>query len=420
MTRRARTATILQRFRPGTSYNPGVVSDTGRPRILWASPLPPARTGVADYAAELLPALAGRARIRVLPPPGWRPGRDWPPELEIAPADAEAAPGEIVLIHLGNNPHHLWLLPRLRAGNGVVVLHDAVLHHLLVEETVARGELEAYEEALMLAHGPFATAIAKARAIGHSGRLDAFLLPARAAFLQYCRGVITHSDWAASVISSECSSLPVARVPLAAADPGPVDRAAVRALLGIDADDLVLMHLGYLGPEKGLEEIVTAVAAAARIDPRVRLVVVGEGADDGVLESAAAAAGIADRLRTTGWVAPDRLLRVPAVAGLGVVLRTPSAGETSAAALRFLACGVPVAIGGRRQFLELDEAAAPRLTPGPSAAAELVRLLISAAAEDWSDRRAAARALYECGHRPDQVAVELVSAVKTMTANARP
>jgi len=42
-------------------------------RILWASPLPPVRSGVADYAVELIPALSQLAEIRVVSPSGSGP-----------------------------------------------------------------------------------------------------------------------------------------------------------------------------------------------------------------------------------------------------------------------------------------------------------------------------------------------------------
>ena len=104
-------------------------------RILWGSPLPPIHSGVADYAAEILPALAERAEIRVLEPPDWRSPSDWPATIETVPTDEPAGLDEVVLVHLGNNPFHLWLLQRLRTERCVVVLHDTVLHHLLVEST---------------------------------------------------------------------------------------------------------------------------------------------------------------------------------------------------------------------------------------------------------------------------------------------
>ncbi len=200
----------------------------------------------------------------------------------------------------------------------------------------------------------------------------------------------------------------VGRVGLAVSDPGPVDRAAVRTRLGLTPDEVVLMHLGFLTPEKGIEEILTGVFAADRAGIPIRFVVVGEGSGVESLRNAADRLGMSDRLLTTGWIEPEVFPGLPAAADLGVVFRTPSAGETSAAAVRFLACGVPVAVGGARQFLEWPESAAPRLTPGPSAPAELARLLAQAGGDDWRHRRVAARAAYEKSHRPEDVANQMV------------
>jgi glycosyltransferase involved in cell wall biosynthesis len=176
------------------------------------------------------------------------------------------------------------------------------------------------------------------------------------------------------------------------------------------------MHLGFLSPEKGLADVVTGVAAAVRAGVPARLVLVGEGKGLDDLLTAAARAGIGDRVSATGWLPPNEFLRVPAAADVGVVLRTPSAGETSAAAVRFLACGTPVAVGGMNQFLEWPESAAPRITPGPPAPAEIARVLGEAAVggAGWEERRRAARAAYEKGHRPADTARQMIEFLATL------
>jgi glycosyltransferase involved in cell wall biosynthesis len=385
-------------------------------RILWGSPLPPTRSGVADYAFEILPELASLVPVRVLSPPGWRPPDDWPGALEIAPTDAPAEAGEIVLIHLGNNPHHQWLLRRLHSQDHLVpVVHDAVLHHLLVESTLAFGDAAGFVDRLADAHPGAGEALAAARRVGHHGRLDPFLFPARGAFLKHANAVIVHSRWAQKLVADDLPGRRVGRVDLAVADPGPIDRAAVRARLGLSGDEVVVMHLGFLTPGKGLAEILTGVAAASRMGLQIRLAVVGEGDGMKPLLEAAARVGIEDRVLTTGWIDPGLFPAVPAAADLGVALRTPSAGETSAATLRFFACGVPVAVGGNRQFLELPEAAAPRLTPGPSAAADLARLLAEIGTTRWADRGRAARSTYLESHRPAQAARAMVEFLASLS-----
>lgn len=379
-------------------------------RILWGSPLPPTRSGVSDYAVELLAELGARATVRVLAPPRGIASDTWTfgNGVEIVATETLPDDDEVSLIHLGNNPHHGWLLDRLRGPNTVVVLHDAVLHHLLVE--AANGNQVVLEAALREAHGEAGAALARARKYGLTGRRDPFLFPARAAFLRSAKGVIVHSRWAEEVVSREFPNLPRARVGLAVADPGRLVRAGERGRLGLSADEVVLMHLGFLTPEKGLRQILTGVAAAARCGVPVRLVLVGEGRGMDTVRAAAAALGVENLVRTTGWVEPEAFPAIPAAADLGVVLRTPSAGETSAAVARFLAAGTPVAVGGSRQFLEWPEAAAPRLTPGPSTPAELARLLALARNDgaEWRTRCSAARAAYESNHRPAVAAQAIV------------
>lgn len=388
-------------------------------RILWGSPLPPTRSGVADYAAELLPELVRLVPVRVLAPDGWRPPPGWPAAVEPVAMNEPAAPGEVVLLHLGNNPYHLPFLDRLVSDAGaVVVLHDAVLHHLLVESTVARGETEAYETELTASHGARGRALAAARGVGLVGHLDPFLFPARGSLLARASAVVVHSRWAAEAVRSDLPDLPVGRVALPVADPGPVDRNEVRSRLGLDPGDVIAMHLGFLTPEKGLMEVLAGVGAAVAAGVEARLVLVGEGAAGDAIRRAVAGGVLEGRVDTTGWVEPELFPSIPAAADLGFALRTPSAGETSAAVLRFLACGVPVAVSGVRQFLEWPEAAAPRVTPGPSASADVARLLGAVRSDGWAERRRAARAVYQRHHVPRVAARQLVEVLEELVGRA--
>jgi glycosyltransferase involved in cell wall biosynthesis len=382
-------------------------------KILWASPLPPARTGVSDYAVELLPELARSAAVRVVAPPGWETPEEWPLGAECVFVSVDTVPDtdEIQLLHLGNNPHHQWLIERIGQPRTVVVLHDLVLHHLLVEATLALGREDRFAELLLEGH-PEAAALVAGRSVGVTGRRDPFLFPARKALLSRTRAFVVHSRWAERLVAAEFPEASVARVGLAVCDPGTVDRNEVRGRLGLGPDEVVVMHLGFLTPEKGMIEILEAVGAARRVGISARLVVVGEGAVLGPLSAAASSIDVHDAVTTTGWIPADEFVTVPAAADLGVVLRTPSAGETSAAVLRFLACGTPVAVSGLRQFLEWPASAAPRVTPGPSGVADLTRRVIECTDPDVQrERRRTARSAYESGHRPDAVAAEILGSL---------
>jgi hypothetical protein len=69
-----------------------------------------------------------------------------------------------------------------------------------------------------------------------------------------------------------------------------------------------------------------------------------------------------------------------------------------------------------KQFLEWPESAAPRITPGPPAPAEIARVLGEAASRGagWEERRRAARAAYETGHRPADTARKMIEFLETL------
>ncbi|MHB0875608.1 MAG: glycosyltransferase family 4 protein [Anaerolineae bacterium] len=89
-----------------------------------------------------------------------------------------------------------------------------------------------------------------------------------------------------------------------------VDRAALRAELGIPATSPVVGTVGRLTAQKGYDQLLAAAAVLFARLPQARLLVVGDGDLRLALESQAAALGIADRVIFTG-ARPDveRLLR---------------------------------------------------------------------------------------------------------------
>jgi glycosyltransferase involved in cell wall biosynthesis len=364
---------------------------------------------------ELLPHLARRAEVQVMAPPDWQGGA----EIAGVPVLPTQLPPEgfTPLLHLGNNPYHLWIARYLRAHGGFVVLHDTVLHHLLVEEAASDGAWERFGSELEAAHGEAGAALARGRTWGMHGPRDPFLFPARSVYLRHARGVIVHSQRGLQDVRRDCPELPARRVPLSLGALPAGDRDHWRRRLGAVAGELVLAHLGFLTPAKGLDVILRAVLALGQLGIPVRLVVVGEGSEKDAFRDSVGRAGLGERVRIWGFASEEDLGGLLAATDIGLVPRFPTAGETSAAALRFMAAGVPVAVSGYRQFLELPESAAFRLTPGAAGAVDLVRVVAWLAHDPGvlAAARAAARRCWEDGgHPPEQAAGALVAALEEL------
>lgn len=102
-----------------------------------------------------------------------------------------------------------------------------------------------------------------------------------------------------------------------------------------------VVSVGRLGERKGSRVLVRAVALLAADGSPVRLVLAGDG-DQGPVRDEAAALGVGDRVRLTGWVSPDD------VAGIldgAAVFALPSRDEgLPIALLEAMARGVPCVV----------------------------------------------------------------------------
>ncbi len=83
---------------------------------------------------------------------------------------------------------------------------------------------------------------------------------------------------------------------------------AFRRSVGLAADAIVIGNVGRLSPEKGQEIFLRAAARLTAEQPRLRLVLAGDGPDEPALRALATALGIADRVIFAGHLADVRPL----------------------------------------------------------------------------------------------------------------
>ena len=284
------------------------------------TPLPPEKTGVAHYVSLLLPALEKELDLHA-----FRFG------------DRLPATGERIY-QLGNNPHHEWIYREAMRRPGVIVLHDLVLHHLIVEMTLARGDVEGYVDALRANHGEAGAAWARGRAAGLHSELGNFLYPASIEVANKSRAVIVHNQYAKERLQSFGVRTPifVAPHPYEPFELAPRKPSAER----------VIGLFGFLTSAKRSEVILEAFRRAR--DPKLRLLVVGEPAPNIDVD-----AFQSEGITFTGYV--DDLDPYYAQVDRLVNLRYPTAGETSGTLIRAFAAGKPVAVSNYAQFAEFPD-----------------------------------------------------------------
>ncbi len=135
----------------------------------------------------------------------------------------------------------------------------------------------------------------------------------------------------------------------------PEDRTAARKRIGAGPAEKLLLYVGRLAPEKGLDRLIRAVARLGHIS-KLRLIVVGgDGAHDPArrrMLDLSRSCGMGGRIVFKGRLEQSELPRFYSAADL---LALPSAYESfGMVALEALACGTPVAatrVGAMEQLL---------------------------------------------------------------------
>jgi glycosyltransferase involved in cell wall biosynthesis len=291
-------------------------------KVGFYAPLPPARTGVADYAATLLTALRVRGDVEV-----------------------DAADASVRLYHLGNNQIHQAIYRRAIARPGIVVLHDAVLQHFYL------GSLDkaSYIHEFAFNYGPWSRGLAAElyAARGASGGDSYyFRYPMLKRIAERSRAVIVHNAGAAELVRRHASGARIIEIPhLFHAPPQPSAAEALRfrQTLSIPACAVVFGLFGYLRESKRVLPVLRAFEQVHEYFPKACLLLAGDFVSSH-LERAVEAWLSRPWLRRLPYLSESQFWLAAQATDACISLRYPAAGETSGITVRFMGIGKPVLV----------------------------------------------------------------------------
>lgn len=331
-------------------------------RLAFVSPLPPERTGIADYSAELLPALAAHYDIELVVAQdqvnidlaqfgGQVRDADW--------LRANAHSIDRVVYQIGNSPYHSHMLTLLEEIPGTVVLHDFFLSGLIAWQEQHGGMNGTWINSLYDSHGY--GAVRDRYRDAESAKRD---YPVNWSVLQHAQGVIVHSDYSRNLArqwygldaSSEWLVIPLLR-----SKRDYINKWAARKKLGLSESDFIVCSFGFLDSTKLNHRLLEAwLASALAEDKHCRLIFVGEnhgGSYGANLLNIVRESGLGKRISITGFAPPEIFQQYLAASDLAVQLRTNSRGETSGTVLDSMAHALPLIINANGSMAELDSEA---------------------------------------------------------------
>lgn len=334
-------------------------------RIAYLSPLPPQRTGIADYSAALLPELLSRDGVEVhvfTSDEGLDFARTQLEELAGAGTYRQLReqqanePFDLVIYQMGNSPYHLEIRELALEIPGLVALHEFVLHHLVQAATLARGDDEAYIEEMRYCYGPSGERAARL-ATDPDISIDLFSYPLFERTVDRSLGVLVHNETTRDRVLASRPTTLVCHVP-SALDVAKVqanrDGSAARRRLGIAEETFVCGTFGLVTPAKRLEPTLGAFRELLTERPDSRLVIAGEVSPHYDLDSLLGE-GLEEKVILTGRLDEAEFLDTMAAVDVGINLRYPSAGETSYTLLWLLALAKPVLVSARGPAGELPD-----------------------------------------------------------------
>jgi glycosyltransferase involved in cell wall biosynthesis len=303
------------------------------------SPLPPAQTGVADYSESLLSWLRKFG------------------DVETSPETCD-----IALYHVGNNALHRDIYCQALRKPGVVVLHDAVLHHFFLG-TLGQEE---YIEEFVYNYGEQARDEARElwdQRARSGGDARYFSRPMLKRIATAARAVIVHNPAAAAFVSEHAPTARVFEIPHLFQPPvlpSCGETFGFRESLGLSRETLLL---GTFGHQRETKRLAVLLRAFRRADVDARLLVSGEFASS-AFENAMAAVLKHPSIIRTGYLPEPDFWHYAAATDACVNLRYPSAAETSGIGIRMMGIGKPVIFTAGEALARLPANACLRVDAG--------------------------------------------------------
>ena len=396
-----------------------------RPKMAFVSPLPPEKSGIADYSAELLPELARYYDIEVIvaQPEVSDPWiKSCLPIRTVEWFTRCSDRYDRILYHFGNSPFHQHMFDLLDRFPGVIVLHDFFLSSLKAHLDLNGFIPDAWARELCYSHGYKAVM----ERFHSQDRTDTiFKYPCNFSVLQRAVGVIVHSayparlaeEWYGDGQTENWAMIPLLRVP--ARKP---NRDEARKTLGLGKDDLIICSFGRLGPIKQNHRLLRAwLSSGLAQNHRCRLIFVGEN-DEGEygqrMMNNISQSALGDRLRITGWTDANTFRCYLAAADVAVQLRAESRGETSAAILDCMNFSLPTIVNANGSIAELPRDSVWML-PDEFEDRELIEALEKLGGDTGLRQELAARAKEHilAHHSPRACAEQYAQAIETFYAD---
>lgn len=322
-------------------------------KLAYVSPIPPERTGIADYSADLIPVLEEYYDITIIVD---QESVSYNGTCAIHKVDwfiSNHDEFDRILYHVGNAPFHKHMTDLIKIAPGVVVMHDFYLGHLY--GWISHNYHDStWSTSLYRSHGYLA--VDKRY---KSPEETLFSYPCNYEILNAAIGVISHSDYSRTLAKEWYPSREFAWsvIPLLRQSSSSSDKILAKKQLGFSEQDIIICSFGFLGETKLNHRLIDAISKnVLELNKNIYLVFVGENPEGSygelIKDKIRQSAG---RITITGFASKQLFDTYLRSADIAVQLRSKSRGESSAAVLDCMNYGIPTIVNANGSMAELPK-----------------------------------------------------------------
>lgn len=337
-----------------------VINTKNKKKLAYFTPLSPARSGIALYSEELLPALAKFYDIDVIIDPLQSEVNH---QVEYDVIDVPVFLENVerydrIIYQMGNSVFHEYMHEILEVFPGIVCLHDFYLSNYYRYKESQTGEMKLWSEQLLTSHGY--------KALIERGELNndldiMYRYPSNFNVLSNALAVIVHSNHARELAKAwyhSAVSVDWEKINLLRAKALNYDRQLTRQQLNIDDQTILICSFGIMDFTKLNHRVIEALGESlAQESKKVKLVFVGElgGSYKDEIEALINKHHLGNSVEITGWASDELYKQYLIAADVAVQLRSLSRGETSAAVLDCMNYGLPTIVNANGSMAELPD-----------------------------------------------------------------
>jgi glycosyltransferase involved in cell wall biosynthesis len=347
-------------------------------RLAMLTPLPPCRSGIADYNAQFLPYLAKHFEIDLYVDGYTVTDVNLTSAFHIYHVkdfEKVATSYDAILYEMGNSEYHAHMIPLLMRFPGVVGLHDAFLSGLMSHMDFNLGTHHYIHDTLE-AHGScarqyFAPLYKTDDSIYHS----TINLPCSKSIINHAIGIISHTRFNLETAKNHYPEgwlAPYHTIPqMALTQKKPLEdqRLLIKAGLGFGPDAFIITSFGHVAWTKCGDQIIDAFLASKLFkESDVYLVFAGELSPDSFGEKLKHLIHLSksgNRIHITGYLSNEDYIKYLSITDIGIQLRQSHRGGTPKGVMDCLAYKIPVMVNNDGSYTDYPDDVVIKLNPKP-------------------------------------------------------